>query len=159
MKLLKGCNIPAQGKRGTSATLGTPARRGTLPLPIGWGEGLISAFVLCTPLLPYSHARASANDRLATPLKTRSARYIVRHRRYGKASFTFFWCLVTIAMAAFLYMDSYGPANSLVLSGTLSARRVDKFYRLTPEKVQDDVILAAWKKLIQGSVLEREIEI
>ena len=55
------------------------------PLPIRWGEGqgegLISASVLRTPLLPYSHARASANGRLAPLSKLDPPDFVFARRR------------------------------------------------------------------------------
>ena len=57
------------------------------------------------------------------------------------------WFVSAIAIAVLLYMARYGPANSLVRSWRLSARRVDAFYRIIPEKVRADVILALWTKI------------
>jgi hypothetical protein len=57
------------------------------------------------------------------------------------------WFEVPIVAAAILYLASYGPANSLVRSGVVSARRVDAFYELIPEKVRYDVILAVWTRI------------
>jgi hypothetical protein len=65
----------------------------------------------------------------------------------AKPRSTFLWWGATIAMGTFLYLASYGPANSLVRSGVLSARGVDRFYQFIPEKVRYNVILAVWTKL------------
>ena len=57
------------------------------------------------------------------------------------------WQVVAgLLVAICLYVGSYGPANSLVARGYLSARKVDAAYRILPDKVVD-VIIIAWRKI------------
>ena len=50
-------------------------------------------------------------------------------------------------VVVFLYVASYGPANSLVARGYLNPRKVDAFYRPLPEGFKYDIILRIWTKI------------
>jgi hypothetical protein len=54
--------------------------------------------------------------------------------------------LLGVVVILFLYVASYGPANSLVARGYLSPRKVDAFYRPLPDKLID-VIIGIWTKI------------